>query len=155
MLRNQRIRLLGQLAAFFVLAATFALPGVSHGSVVDQYTEIVPTPGGGRPSEPSLPPSTDAPAPAPAVAQAPESGAVVVEDVAAVPEAGRSGKPTGSPSKARQGGTEVSAEALPKAPAAPGGMGLLFPALLLLGVVASAGFVIGRRWGAAPGGVKA
>lgn len=147
MLRNQAIRLLGQLAAIFVLAASFALPGVSYGSVVDQYTEIVPTPGGGRPSEPSLILAPGGPASALVANPALESESVVVDNVSTIPDSGQTGGQTASRVEARGQNTEASGGVSPESQAAPGGMGLFFPALLLLGVVASAGFVIGRRLG--------
>jgi len=143
--------LLVQAVALFALlalpAATFASQTVLRASVVDQYTEVVPTPDGGRLIKPFAAPEAD-----PVIQGAPtgvggaSTGIEVVEQV--LPNEQRARKRKAKPGIQKEQRLPSLAKESFESPAPPGGMGPLFPALLLLGFVASAGFMIGRRQGA-------
>jgi len=148
MLRGQTLRLLGPLAALLLLSATLALPGVSHGSVVDQYTEERPTPDGNVPTKPSR-----------EVVQAEDDsgsngdvGAILGEEVPGsgegFEERSTSGK-AGESGVSGKGFTSGSLTGEIESSGASGDMGPLFPAALLFALAMSVGFALRRRLGVA------
>lgn len=150
-------------AAFLAPAATLTFSAVSHSSVVDQYTEEIPTPGGGTPAPPPAKPDPPA-APKPQtngqsepVVSPPVVGSVVVETEPepTVRKTRERERPREERDRRDVAGSENSIRPITslQSSGAPGGMGTLFPALILLALAASTGYLLGsRRQGARSSG---
>lgn len=145
MLQGQRLRLLRRLAALLLFSATFALPAVSHGSVVDQYTEERPTPGGGVPTGPS----GARPGSGGEAENSPDAFGGIFDTIYGTapplngfdPESGEFDAGSRSPATSEEAALDSAAT---ESSGTPGGMGSLFPILLLLTLMASVGYAIRR-----------
>jgi hypothetical protein len=157
------------LTAVLLAGATFAAPAVATPTVVDQYTEQIPTPGGQAPGQVVDRPVSGQGSPGGGQAGAPgdsgaASGSPVASDTAVTPPGVPGSSPGGPGSSGASGGDvsrPASGEPTSGAGAGPsasfggaspvqgggpdGGLGILFPvALLLIGGLTAAA-VLSRR----------